>query len=127
MSILFRLLLLSVSTGTLLFVFIKIRRAQMQISSSVFWIIFMLGLVTISAFPGIVIYFSNLFGIISPANFVFLMILFVVMIKLFYLSLHLSKMRYEIQRLTQIIALDNMRKNESSNSTQNEDIHSSQD
>ena len=106
MNILFRLLLLAISTGTLVFVLKKIRNAQVQIDSAVFWILFMLGLVVTSIFPGIVIYISNWLGVESAANFVFLCIIFLLLIKVFGLSLHVSKLQYQIQQLTQIIALE---------------------
>ena len=111
MSILFRLLLLLISIGTLCFVLNKIRKAQAQIDSVVFWILFMLGLVATSAFPGAVIYISALIGVESPANFVFLCIIFLLLLKVFHLSLQVSKLQYEIQRLTQMIALENMQTN----------------
>ena len=112
MSILLRALLLLISAGTLVFVLIKIRNAQMQIDNAVFWIIFMLGLVAISIFPGIVIYISNLIGIESPANFVFLCILFLLLMKVFYLSLKVAKLQHQVQQLTQIIALEEQRRTE---------------
>ena len=111
MSILFRLLLLLISVGALFFVLKKIRNSQVQIDNVVFWILFMLGLVLISVFPGILISISNLIGVESPANFVFLCIIFLLLLKVFSLSLQISKQQYQIQRLTQIIALGELRKN----------------
>jgi hypothetical protein len=94
----------------LLFTLRKIRNAQVQIDSAVFWILFMLGIVAISIFPGIVIYFSNLIGVESPANFVFLCIIFLLLSKVFSLSLQISKLQYQVQQLAQIIALENNQK-----------------
>ena len=108
MNILLRLLLFSSSIGSLLFVLRKIRNAQTQIDSTVFWILFMLMLVVISIFPGIVYFFSNLIGVESPSNFVFLFIIFLLLYKVFSLSLQMSKLQYQIQQLTQIIALDKL-------------------
>ena len=110
MPILFRLLLLFISIVTLFFMFKKIRNAQIQIGSAIFWIIFMLGLVLVSIFPGVVIYISYLIGIESPANFVFLSIIFLLLLKMFSLSLLISKMQYQIQQLSQIIALEDLQK-----------------
>jgi len=87
------------------FVFKKIRSANMQIESAVFWVLFMIGLVTISFFPGIVIYMSKIIGVESPANFVFLSIMFLLLLKVFSLSIQISKMQYQIHQLGQIIAL----------------------
>ena len=109
MNILFRLLLLLISTGALIFVLIKIRKAQMQIDNAVFWIIFMLSLVVVSIFPGIVVFISDLIGVESAANFVFLCIVFLLLIKVFNLSLKVSKLQYQIQQLTQIVSLEKSR------------------
>ena len=80
----------------------------------------MLALVIISVFPRIVIYVSDWIGIESPANFVFLCIIFLLLIKVFHLSLHVSKQQYQIQRLAQIIALNHLQQN-SDRIMQNED------
>ena len=111
MSILFRLLLFLVSTGALFFVLIKIRKSQVQIDNAIFWILFMLALVFISVFPRIAIDISNWIGIESPANCVFLGIIFILLLKVFHLSLHISKQQYQIQQLSQIVALANLHKN----------------
>ena len=105
MTILFRLLLFFISAGTLFFVLKKIRDAQAQIDGAVFLILFMLGLVMISVFPGVVIRISYFLGVESPANFVFLCIIFLLLMKLFHLSMQMSKMQYQIRQLTQTLVL----------------------
>lgn len=105
MSILFRLSLFFVSIGTLVFVFKKIRNAQMQIDGAVFWIVFMLGLVATSIFPGILMRVSTFMGVESSANFVFLCVTFIMLLKVFSLSLQNSKLKYQIEQLTQLISL----------------------
>jgi len=124
-SILFRLLLFFVSISALLFVLKKIRKSQAQIDNAIFWILFMLALVVISVFPSVIIYISNLIGIESPANFVFLCIIFILLLKVFHLSLYISKQQYQIQQLAQIIALEKLQKNPD-RMMQNEDIRDEQ-
>jgi len=111
MNILLRALLFLFATGALFFVLKKVRNSQVQIESVVFWVLFMLGLVIISIFPGIVIYASSLIGIESPANFVYLCIIFILLLRVFNLSLQLSKFQYQIQQLAQIIALEKIKRN----------------
>ena len=106
MNTLLRVLLFLVSTGMLFFVLKKIRNSQVQIDSAIFWILFMLGLVITSVFPDLIFYISTWIGIDSPANFVFLCVIFLLLIKLFNLSLQMSKLQYQIQQLTQIVALE---------------------
>lgn len=49
----------------------------------------------------------NLLDILSPANFVFLFMIFVVLIKLFHLSIDLSVQKHRLNRLVQKLALMN--------------------
>ena len=118
MPLLFRIILILVSLGSLTIVLWKVRRAQAQVSTAVFWITFALILVIVSIFPGMVIFISNLLGIDSPANFVFLCVLFVMIFKLFFMSLQLSKIQYQLQQLAQRTALDDA-KNVSKNISKN--------
>ena len=110
LNILLRVLLLAVSLGALVFVLVKIRKSQVQIDNAVFWILFMLVLVAVSVFPNIIIYLSSWIGIESPANFVFLCIIFLLLIKVFLLSLHASKQQYQIQKLTQMVVINEFHK-----------------
>ena len=112
MNILLRILLSVVSIIVLFFVLRKIRKSQVHIENTIFWILFMFGLVIVSIFPGIAVFVSNLIGIESPANFIFLCIIFLLLLKLFNLSLQLSKLQYQIQQLSQIIALEKSGKKE---------------
>ena len=98
--------------GALIFVLRRIRSAQAQIDGAVFWILFMLGLVAISVFPGIAVRVAALIGVESPANFVFLCIIFILLLKVFTMSLQISTMQYQIQRLTQIVVLGESGQNE---------------
>jgi len=120
MNILLRIILSVVSVIVLFFVLKKIRKSQVHIENTIFWILFMFGLVIISIFPGIAVFFSNLIGIESPANFIFLCIIFLLLLKLFNLSLQLSKLQYQIQQLSQIIALEKSCKKEEKQITTNE-------
>jgi len=104
-SIVFRVLLILFSVGALAFILRKIRTSQMQIDSAVVWIIFMFGLAVIGVFPEAAMYISGVIGIMSPANFVFVGVIFVLLIIVFNLSLKVSKQQYQIQQLTQMLAM----------------------
>jgi hypothetical protein len=60
------------------------------ISDAIYWIVFSFGLLLFSIFPNIAVFGANLLKITSPVNFVFLVILFLVIIKLFLLSIEVS-------------------------------------
>ena len=84
-----------------------IRKVHLQIEDAVFWILFMCTLLIMSAFPSLVVALSAFLGIDSPANFVFLGIIFVLMLKIFSMSIQMSKIDSRIKELAQRLALEN--------------------
>jgi hypothetical protein len=76
----------------------------MQIDDALFWIIISVLLVVISVFPIVATFFSALIGIESPANAVFLAIIFFLLIKLFSLSVQVSQLNQKIRTLSHEMA-----------------------
>ena len=105
MSIVLRISLIAVSFLVLLFGLKKIRRSQLYIDDAIYWIVSAVLLLIISIFPQIAIFASELFGIQSPANFVFLFMIFIVLIKLFNMAIELSVQKHRLNRLVQKLAL----------------------
>lgn len=105
MSIVLRIALIAVSFLVIVFVIKKIRRTKLYIDDAIYWIAFSVMLFVLSLFPQIAIWASELLGIESPANFVFLLMIFVVLIKLFQLSIELSVQKQRLNRLVQKLAL----------------------
>ena len=105
MSTVLRVMLILVSVLVTVFVLRKIRKKQLNIDDSIYWIMFSLLLLILSIFPGIAIWASEQLGILSPANFVFLFMIFMVLIKLFYVAIDLSVQKQRLNRLVQKLAL----------------------
>jgi hypothetical protein len=105
MSVSLRVILVVISILTLIYVLRKIRKYQLRIDDSLYWIIFSGLLVILSFFPSLAISLAEVIGIISPANFVFLAIVFVLLIKVFMMSVKMSQMENSIHTLTQEIAI----------------------
>ena len=107
MSIFLRILLLVVSFFTFWYVVRKIRKSQMQIEDTVFWLGFVFVIFMLGAFPAMGIFFADLVGVDSPVNFIFLCIIFVLLIKCFFQSIQISKLDSQVKALSQRVALDN--------------------
>ena len=105
MSVTLRIALIIVSVFVTFFVLRKIRKAQLNIDDSIYWILSAFFLLILSIFPQIAIWASDLLGILSPANFVFLFMIFVVMVKMFLLSIDLSVQKHRLNHLVQKLAL----------------------
>ena len=105
MSIIFRVILVLVSLCTFFYMMRKIRQSKVQIEDSIYWILFSGMLIVISVFPQIPEFFAKLFGIYSTVNFVFLFIMFLLLTKIFYMSIHISQLEHKVKELSQEIAL----------------------
>ena len=102
----FRLLLIAGSLCTVLFILKRIRHAKIQIEDSIFWFIFSGLLLLLSLFPQIAYCVAARLGFISPINVVYLAIIFLLLIKQFFMSVRLSQMDSKIKALTQKVALN---------------------
>ena len=105
MSIVLRIALIVVCVTACGYVLRKIRRAQMEIDDAIYWIVVSIVLVIISIFPQIPDFFSDLLGMQSPSNFVFLSVIFVVILKLFSLSLEVSALKQKLKSTIQNVAI----------------------
>jgi hypothetical protein len=105
MSFTFRVVLLAVSLLSAGYTFRKIRKSQMLTYDAIFWVLFSLGTIVLSIVPEIAIKGSELLGIESSANFVFLAVLFVVIIKLFLLSIDISVLKTKLKFLVEEYAI----------------------
>ena len=106
MSVALRILLIVVSVMNTLNILRRIRKSKLQIEYSIFWLLFSMVLIVISVFPQIVIKLAQLIGFQSPANLVFLLVIFALMFKSFQSTLEISQLQYKIEELTQKIALE---------------------
>ena len=80
MTLSLQLILAFVALVTFFVIFRSIRKSNLQIEESFFWLLFSTILLVLSIFPSIIIFFSKLLGFQSPANFVFLFIIFLLMV-----------------------------------------------
>ena len=101
-----RLLLVLGSFLTLLFVLRRVRQAKVQIEDSIFWLFFSVFLLLLSLFPEFTTLVAKRFGFVSGINVVYLSIIFLLLTKLFFLSMRVSRLDSTLRDLTQRVALD---------------------
>lgn len=105
MGIILRLVLIGVSVLTFVYVIHKVRKSQMKIEGAVFWFL-LAGLIMLLAFFPVLAYaVSDLLGFESPSNLIFLLMIFLLIIKNFSLSLKEAKLEHKIEILTAEIAI----------------------
>ncbi|WP_027437208.1 DUF2304 domain-containing protein [Lachnospira multipara] len=105
MSIALRLLLLIASIFTFLYIVRKLRKSQLQVMDTVFWIVLATILIVLSIFPQIAYWIANILGIQSPVNFIFLLIIFMVMIRNFLLTIKVSQLEDKLKTLVEELAI----------------------
>lgn len=85
--------------------FRKIKKSQLQIEDSLFWLFTAAGLFILSIFPNIASWCSKLIGVQSPSNFIFLVMIFLLLLKVFQLTLKLSQVENKLRSLTQEVGI----------------------
>ena len=100
-----RIALIVFSIIGLYFCVTRIRRTAMKIDDALFWAVLSGLILILSVFPGIAIALSEEMGIESPANFVFLIMIFLLLYKVFTQALSISRLEIKLEKLVREIAL----------------------
>lgn len=105
MSEILRVLILVAAISFIFFIFRQLRRLKIKMEDTIFWIFFT-GLLTImSVVPEVSFFFSTVLGIQSPANLAYLVIIFLLIEKLFTVSMKLSLLEEKLSVLTAEVAI----------------------
>ena len=101
-----RLLLLIGSVVVFLTIWRCIKKREIQLKDGGFWIVFSFLLALISIFPILAVWISGLFGLQSPSNGVFLIVISLLGSHDFVLTVRLSRLEMKNTRLIQKVAID---------------------
>lgn len=113
MTLIFRAMLFLASLFSIVFFIKRIRKSKIQIDDSLFWVLVAFAGIVLSFFPKILIRASEIIGVQSPANLLYLALLFVLIIRDFRLTVKLSQIEMKLNKLGQDYAIEKM--NEKSN------------
>lgn len=108
MPFMLRILLIVSAIWTAYYILRGIRKSQLSIQDSIFWIVFSVVAFLLAVFPNVAIGMTQLLGFVSPANFIFLVFIFILYIKLFSTSQKISVLENKIKKLGYELALKNM-------------------
>lgn len=106
MSAILRVFIIIGAFCLLIYILKKIRQSKLKIEYTIFWILFSLVLVLMGIFPKVFYFISRIIGFQAPINMIFLVIIFVLIVKLFLTSMQISKLENKVDSLTQQIAID---------------------
>lgn len=105
MSVSLRIILFAVSLLTAFLVFRKIRRSEFVIGDTLYWLFFCSLFLILSIFPQLASIISSLLGIESPANLVFLIFIFLLLVRVFQLSVSISHIESRFDDLVRTVAI----------------------
>lgn len=105
MPISMRILLVVASILMLVYVGHKIRTSQVRLADSMFWFMLSVMFIVISIFPEIIFWMCTILNIQSPTNLVYLMVIFLLIVKLFLTSIKLSQTEERLNNLAQEVAI----------------------
>ena len=106
MTVTLRVVVIVASVLTAGLILQKIRQSKLQIEDSIFWLAFSMILIIFSVFPGLPDLLARLAGTYTTANFIYLMIIFLLIMKLFHMSIKMSQLESRIRELAQEMALE---------------------
>lgn len=112
MSIALRILLLVAAIALFAFLMTSIKRSKMRIEDSLFWIVLSAVILILSVFPQIATELSALFGFIAPVNFVFLLFIFILLVKEYFTSKRVSELDTKVKELAQQLAIERLEHHE---------------
>lgn len=119
MTFMLRIVLIIVSMATTALIMRRIRQSKLQIEDSIFWIGFSFILILFSIFPQIPAILARMAGTYTTANFIFLAVIFLLIVKMFHMSIKMSQLESRVKELVQEMALEeNRRVAEKSNKTE---------
>ena len=105
MSMTMRILLIAGSLLTAFYVLRRVRKSRMRTEDSVFWLVFSLILVLMGVLSDLVTRLATLIGVMSAANLVFLIVIFLLIIKLFLMDQRISTLQRQATETAQTVAI----------------------
>lgn len=105
MDIKMRFFLIIATIVCFIFLIKNVKKGKLRSDYAIGWILASLCMIVIGIFPQIVYFISNLLGIISPANAVFMFIIFLLILLVFILFTKVSMLEEKQKNTIQQLAL----------------------
>ena len=99
------LTVLVIGIGLAAMILVLVRRDHIYIRQGVFWILVAVVSILLGVFPSIIDFAGNAFGVAYPPTLIFLVAIVVLVVKALLGDIALTKVRRDLRRLNQRIAL----------------------
>ena len=104
-----RIFLILGSIATLVYFISKIRKSKLKFNHSIFWVVFGLVLLLLALIPDGVFWISGVLGFQSPSNLIYLIVIFLLTVKLFTTTMRISKLSEQVTALTHALAIQQLK------------------
>lgn len=105
MSVTLRVLLVVGALVTTIWILRKIRKMKVKMEDAIFWMCFAGVLMILALFPEISYKLTTMFGVMSPSNLIFLVMICILFEKVFTLSILVSQLEEKVTILSAEVAL----------------------
>lgn len=105
MSTTLRALLIFAAIVTVIWILRQIRKFKVKMEDAIFWVFFAAVLLILAVFPEVSFKLSSLLGFMSPSNLVFIVVIFLLVEKIFTLSIIVSQLEDKVSVLSAEVAL----------------------
>lgn len=105
MSTTLRALLIFAAIVTVIWILRQIRKFKVKMEDAIFWVFFAAVLLVLAVFPEVSFKLSSLLGFMSPSNLVFIVMIFLLVEKIFTLSIIVSQLEDKVSVLSAEVAL----------------------
>lgn len=106
MSTALRVILIAGAFLTFAYILRRVKKCDMSVTDTVFWIVISVALILIAVFPQLAFAMASLMGFVAPINFVFVFVIAVLIFKVFSLSVEISRLKGKLAALAQAIGID---------------------
>ncbi len=114
MSVYMRAVLMLGAVFNFIFVCFKLRKSQLKFTSAFFWIFFSVTLLILGVFPQIGIFFAVRLGVLSSVNFIFLVVIALLVLRSFLLTIRVSELENKLDELVEELAVGKLQESEDS-------------
>lgn len=94
-----------ISTVTLIYIIMQIRKHKLNIDDSILWIFWSIVLLIVSIFPNLSFYIAEKMGFQSTSNFILCLFIFILYMILFFQNIKISELRDKNKQLVQKISI----------------------
>ena len=93
------------AAATAFWIFHQIRRLKIKLDHAIYWIVVAVLLAVLGLFPELTYWLTSKLGVMSPANLIFLIVIFLLLVKVFTLSMLASQLEDKVTVLSAEVAL----------------------